>query len=187
VAVRRLARLSAGLLLALFGLAAVPAAQVAPVSAASGGFAVQDRSHDNDNPDNQLYLDQQILNTGTSSVAMSSLTVRYWFTNTNPSDPPVFNCDYALVGCSNITAKFVVLATPIAGKADRYLQIGFTAGSIAAGQSGGEMQMRIHDTAYSNFNTAQAYSFVSDPSFVFKNTLTVTLYQNGVLVSGTEP
>jgi hypothetical protein len=185
----RLARLGLGLLAVLSVSWAIPAAQATPVSAATTGLAVQDRSHDNDNPDNQLYLDQQYLNNGTSSVAMSSITVKYWFTNDNPADPLVFACDYAQVNCSNITGTFTTLANPIAGQANTVLTLSFSAGagSIAAGGSSGEFQGRVHHAAYSNFNTAAAYSFVSDPSFVMKNTQTVTLYVNGVLASGVEP
>jgi hypothetical protein len=188
-AVTRLARLGAGLFMALFVFCAVPAAQAVPVSAAGTGLKVQDRSHDNDNPDTQLYIDLEIDNTGTTSVALSSLTFRYWFTDTNPSDPPVFNCDYALVTCANLTARIVMLATPVPGKADRYLEVGFTsaAGSIAPGQNGGEIQARVHDVAYSPFNTANVYSFVSDPSFVFKDTQTVTVHVNGSIVWGVAP
>jgi len=183
-------RLSAGLLMALFVLGAAPAVQGASVSAAGApGPTVQDRSHDNEELDAQLYGDFQIINTGTSSVALSSLTMRYWFTNETPADPLVSDCDYARVSCSNITTKFVTLGTPVAGKANTYIEYGFTAaaGSIAAGGSGGEIQARVHHAAYSNFNTTESYSFVSDPSFVFKDTQTVTLYQNGVLVWGVEP
>jgi len=190
MAAKKLARLSVGVLMALFVFGAGSAAQSVSVSAASAsGVKVQDRSHDNDNPDNQLYGDFQILNTGTSAVPLSSLTMRYWFTNETPADPLVFSCDYAQVSCGNVTAKFVTLGTPVAGKANTYVEYDFTAaaGSIAAGGSAGEMQARVHHAAYANFNTAEAYSFVSDPSFVFKDTQTVTVYINGALVWGVEP
>jgi len=186
---RRLARVSAGFFMALFVLCAGPAAQSVPVSAATAaGLKVQDRSHDNDNPDNQLYAHYQIINTGTGTVSLSSLKMRYWFTNETPSDPLVFACDYALVGCGNVTSTFVVLPTPVT-KANTYLEIGFTAaaGSLAPGQSSGEIQTRIHHAAYSNFNTTDTYSFISDPSFVYKDTQTVTLYLNGALIWGIEP
>jgi cellulose 1,4-beta-cellobiosidase len=190
-AVPRLARLGVGLLAALTVFWVVPAAQSVPASAATtaSGLKVQDRSHDNDNPDTQLYGDFQILNTGTSSVPLSSVTMRYWFTNETPSDPLVSACDYAQVSCANITTRFVTLATPVAGKANTYIEYGFTAaaGSIAAGGSGGEIQARVHHAAYSNFITSESYSFVFDPSFVFKDTQTVTLYVNGALVWGVEP
>jgi Cellulose binding domain len=189
-AVERLARMSAVLFVGLFVFCAVAAAHSAFVSAATGdsGLKVQDRSHDNDNPDNQLYAHYQIVNTGTGSAPLSSLTMRYWFTNETPADPLVFACDYALVGCGNITSRFVVLATPVT-KANTYLEITFNAaaGSIAAGQSSGEIQTRIHHANYSNFITTDTYSFIADPSFVYKDTQTVTLYLNGVLVWGVEP
>jgi hypothetical protein len=160
----------------------------ATAAQSDSGLKVQDRSHDNDNPDNTLYALYQIINTGTVSVPLSSLTMRYWFTNEAPADPLVFACDYALVGCNNITSKFVVLpsAEP---KANTYLEIGFTAaaGSIAPGQSSGEIQTRVHHVNWSNFITTDSYSFISDPSFVYKDTQTVTLYLNGVLVWGAEP
>ncbi len=114
--------------------------------------------------------------------------MRYWFTNETPADPLVFACDYAQVGCANITAKFVTLSSPVA-KANMYLEIDFTAaaGSLAPGQSTGEIQTRIHHVNWSNFNTTDTYSFISDPSFVYKDTQTVTLYLNGALVWGVEP
>jgi endoglucanase len=114
--------------------------------------------------------------------------MRYWLTNEAPTDPLVFECDYALVTCGNITNNFVALPQPVT-MADTYLQIGFpaAAGSIAPGQSSGEIQIRIHHVNWSNFITTDSYSFISDPSFVYKDTQTVTLYLNGVLVWGTEP
>jgi cellulose 1,4-beta-cellobiosidase len=197
MAVKRLARLSVGLLVALSVLgtvtaahgSVVPGAHSGAVPAASGsGLKVQDRSHDNDNPDNTLYALYQIINTGTDSVPLSSVTMRYWLTNEAPADPLVFACDYALVGCSNATSTFVALSSPVA-KANTYVQIGFTAaaGSLAPGQSSGEIQTRIHHANWSNFVTTDSYSFISDPSFVYKDTQTVTLYVNGVLVWGVEP
>jgi hypothetical protein len=188
-ALKRIA-VGTGVLVALSVFGVVPAARSSVVAAAPSGVSlkVQDRSHDNDNPDNQLYAHFQIFNTGTTTVPLSSLTMRYWFTNEAPTDPLVFECDYALVTCGNITANFVSLPTPVT-MANSYLQIGFTAaaGSVAPGQSSGEIQVRIHHVNWSNFITTESYSFISDPSFVYKDTQTVTLYLNGVLIWGTEP
>ncbi len=146
------------------------------------------RSHDNDNPDNTLYALYQTLNTGTTAVPMSSLTIRYWFTNETPTDPLVFVCNWAQLGCDNITAKFVALPSPVT-MATTYVEIGFTAGagSLAAGQNTGEIQTQLHHANWSNFTTTDSYSFISDPSFVYKDTQTVTLYLNGALIWGTEP
>jgi hypothetical protein len=187
-AARKLAWLGTGLLVALFVFGPVPAAQSSVLPAAQSGLKVQDRSHDNENPDNTLYALYQVFNTSTSAVPLSSVTMRYWFTNATPADPLVFECDWAQVSCSNITAKFVVLAAPVSG-ANTYVEIGFKAGagSLAAGQNTGEIQTRVHHVRWSLFNTTDSYSFISDESFVYKDTQTVTLYQDGALAWGVEP
>jgi hypothetical protein len=187
-AARKLAWLGTGLLVALFVFGSVPAAQSSVLPAAQSGLKIQDRSHDNDNPDNTLYALYQAVNTGTSAVPLNSVTMRYWFTNETPADPLVFECDWAQVSCSNITARFVVLPSPVS-KANTYVEISFKAGagSLAPGQSTGEIQTRVHHVNWSNFNTTETYSFISDPSFVYKDTQTVTLYQNGALAWGVEP
>lgn len=157
-------------------------------AAAPTGVKVQDRSHDNENPDNTLYALYQVVNTGASAVPLTSLTMRYWFTNESPSDPLEFNCDWAQVNCSNIIGRFVVLS-PARSKANTYLEISFGAGagSVAAAQNSGEIQTRVHHINWSNFNTTESYSFISDESFVYKDTQTVTLYSNGALIWGVEP
>jgi Cellulose binding domain len=187
-AARALARMATGVLLVLSFWGPAPSAQGSVLPAAQSGLKVQDRSHDNENPDNTLYALYQIVNTGTSAVPLTSVTMRYWFTNEAPADPLVFECDWAQVSCANVTAKLVVLSSP-ASKANMYAEISFTAGagSLAAGQSSGEIQTRIHHVRWSSFNTTESYSFISDESFVYKDTQTVTLYQGGALVWGVEP
>ncbi len=186
----RLARLRIGLLVALFALIPVLASQSSVALAAQDavGVKVQDRSHDNENPDNTLYALYQIINTGTGSVPLSSLTMRYWFTNETPADPLVFECDWAQVNCGNTTAKFVDLPS-VRTRANMYVEIGFGsgAGSLAPGQSSGEVQTRIHHVNWSLFDTFDSYSFISDESFVYSDTQTVTLYLNGSLIWGVEP
>jgi len=187
-AARKLAWLGTGLLVALFVLGSMPAAQSSVLPAAATGVKVQDRSHDNDNPDATLYALYKIVNGSTSAVPLTSVTMRYWFTNEHPADPLVFECDWAQVSCGNVSGKFVTLATPVSG-ANTYLEISFKAGagSLAAGQNTGEIQTRVHHVNWSNFDTTKTYSFISDPSFVYKDTQTVTLYQNGALAWGVEP
>ena len=186
----RLARLRIGLLVALFALIPVLASQSSVALAAQDavGVKVQDRSHDNENPDNTLYALYQIINTGTGSVPLSSLRMRYWFTNETPADPLVFECDWAQVNCGNTTAKFVDLPS-VRTRANMYVEIGFGsgAGSLAPGQSSGEVQTRIHHVNWSLFDTFDSYSFISDESFVYSDTQTVTLYLNGSLIWGVEP
>jgi hypothetical protein len=162
-----------------------------PASGGGGagtGLQVQDRSHDNDSPDDTLYADYELFNTGTTAIPLSGVTFRYWFVNSNPSIPLVFACDYAAVGCANVTSTFVKLAVPVS-MADTYVQIGFTpaAGSIGASQQTGEIQTRVFSANFAPQVGADDYSFIADPSFVYKPTQTVTAYINGVLVWGVEP
>jgi len=169
------------------GLLALLAGSIASAQSVSN-LSLLDRSHDNEEVDQHLYFDLEIANGGTVAAPLSSITVRYWFTNETPTDPLQFECDYAQVGCANITSKFVTLTTPVA-KANTYLEIGFTAaaGSVAPNTNSGEIQTRTHHVAYSNFMTEESYSFIADPSFVYKPSQTVTVYINGVLVWGQEP
>jgi hypothetical protein len=169
------------------GLLALLVGSMASAQSVSNLSAL-DRSHDNDNPDNQLYYHLKVANGGTVAAPLSSITVRYWFTNDIPGDPIQFECDYAQVGCANVTAKLVTLTAPLT-KANMYLELGFTAaaGSIAPNGNTGEIQTRMHHPDFANFNTELSYSFISDPSFVYKPSQTVTVYLNGVLVWGQEP
>src|SRR5215470_15828835 len=97
---RRLALVSAGLLAAALAVATAFAQSVSNMS-------LLDRSHDNDEVDNQLYFQAEVANGGTVAAPLSAISVRYWFTNETPTDPLKFECDYALVTCTNITSRFV--------------------------------------------------------------------------------
>ena len=107
-AVKRLAIMGVGALFSFVACGALMYGQ------SVSGLKVQDRSHDNDDVDNQLYeIDNAETGATPTAVALSNLTMRYWFTNNNTSDPPVFSCDYAQVNCSNMTSKFVTLTDPL--------------------------------------------------------------------------
>ena len=128
----------------------------------------------------------EIANTTSSSVSLSNLTIRYWYT-ADGTQPQQFSCDYALAGCGNVTASFVSL-TSLTGTADTYLQVGFSsgAGSIAVNGNSGEIQTRFNKGDWSNYNQANDYSWNQNQTS-YAAWSQVTLYLNGQLVWGTEP
>jgi hypothetical protein len=127
----------------------------------------------------------EIQNTGASAQDMSVLTLRYWYT-AQGSASQAYDCDYAMVGCGAVQATFAAATAPTAA-ADHYMEVSFTAGSIAPGESSGEIQTRFHDTGYAvTFDQTKDYSFdAADTAYAQWNQ--VTLYRNGTLVWGVEP
>ena len=147
---------------------------------------MQYRAADTSATDNQIKPHLNVVNTGTAAVPLSELTIRYWYAK-DTTQTQVYDCDYAVKGCANITARFVTPA-PATATADTYLEIGFApaAGALAAGQQTGEIQNRLHNQNWVNYNEANDYSF--DPTkTAFADWTRVTLYRAGVLVWGTEP
>ncbi len=172
--------------LIIVAILAAPFGQSISVQAQTGGLKVQYRAGNTNPGDNQIQPHLNIVNTGSSSVALSGLKIRYWYTWEGSAQTQSFFCDYAVVGCGNVVGSFVKLATPVSG-ADYYEEVGFTGtGSIAAGGQSGEVQTRFNKSDYSNYTETGDYSF--DPTkTVLTDWAKVTLYNNGVLVWGTEP
>ncbi len=137
---------------------------------------------------NEIKPGLQIVNTGATSVPLSSLTIRYWYTAENPNNlAQSYWCDWAVLNCANVTGAFVKLPSPRTN-ADAYLQVGFAsgAGSLAPGAATGEIQNRFNKSDWSNYNETNDYSYDSTKT-TFADWNRVTLYQNGVLMWGTEP
>ena len=136
--------------------------------------------------DNHVRPHINIVNGGTTPVPMSELTVRYWYT-VDGAQPQAYVCDWAARGSQNVAGSFVAV-TPARTGADFYLQLAFTAGmgTLAAGQSSGEIQGRFNKTNWANYTETGDYSY--DPAkTAFADWTQVTLYRNGALVWGTEP
>jgi hypothetical protein len=128
----------------------------------------------------------QVANTGSTAVNLSTVTVRYWYT-ADSTQPQTWVCDFAQVGCANLTARFVGVS-PARANADTYLEVGFRTGlpALAAGATTGEIQDRFNRADFSSYNQANDYSF-NAAAAAFGDSARVTVYVSGALASGTEP
>ncbi len=135
---------------------------------------------------NQIMPDLKLADVGHSSIDLSTITIRYWYTS-DTQQPQQFWCDYAAIGCSMISGKFVSLTLPRT-KADSYLQISFAPGvtALTPGSDSGAIQLRFNKANWSNYDESNAYSYPGSVTTYILATH-ITVYYKGTLVWGTEP
>lgn len=129
----------------------------------------------------------QVVNTGTTSVALSQVTVRYWFTKDGATAQSYW-CDWAKVGQANVVGAFKTVA-PARPNADGYLELSFktAAGSLAPGAGTGEIQSRFSKSDWSNYTQTNDASYDATKANAYADWNKVTVYVNGTLVWGVEP
>lgn len=147
----------------------------------AGSLKVQYKTSDINATDNTIRMSLQLVNTGSSAQGLSGVEIRYWFADSAGSYTTW--CDWAQLGCPSLTHS--VAANGSATGADRYLKVIISGGSLAAGASTGEIQLRLHKSDWSNFNEADDYSRGTKAAFA--DAPTIGLYMNGALAWGTQP
>ncbi|MFD4712613.1 glycoside hydrolase family 6 protein [Streptomyces sp. NPDC058430] len=150
----------------------------------TGTLKVQYKNTDSSATDNQIRMGLQLVNTGTTSVNLSTVRVRYWFTPEAGASTFSTACDYAVLGCGTLTQKVTTSGSSAAG-ASHYLEVGFGSGTLAAGASTGEMQLRFNKTDWSNFDEADDYSRSTNTAYA--DASKVGVYVGGTLSWGTAP
>jgi endoglucanase len=163
-----------------------PRTAVTTASAPPATLKAQYKNNDSAPGDNQIRPGLVLVNGGSSAVALSTVTIRYYFTAEAGSASYNTSCDYAAVGTANVTMRVVALASPVSG-ADHYLEIGFgtAAGSVPAGGSTGDLQTRFNKADWSAFNEADDYSYATNTAYA--DASRVSVYVNGQPVWGTAP
>lgn len=133
-----------------------------------------------------------LFNNGDVTLNFTDITIRYWFVSDAPG-LDVYTNDWAQVGTANVNGTF----GSIGGQ--RYLQVGFTAGAELPGWKGGtgpnnfpngtdsgEIQNRINDDGFANYDQSLHYSW--DAAFTaFADYTKITVYHKGNLIWGTPP
>ena len=128
--------------------------------------------------DNVMLVYLNLVNKGTTALALSDVTLRYYYTDAAIS---VSQTDYSQI--SGASATFVAMPTP-AATADHYMLIAFSGGTLAAGSSA-RVEIAAHNSAWQNLNEANDYSYTQATTPT--NTTTTTAYQGTTLIWGVEP
>jgi hypothetical protein len=128
-----------------------------------------------------------VVNAGTKTVALTDITVRYWFTDPGGNGDKV-TCYYAQDGCSGIVTKFAPVA-PARRGADRYLEIGFAASqNLLPGDHTGIISLGVQHASAggAQYDQTDDYSYgANQPSLV--DWTKITAYVGRTLTWGTEP
>ncbi|MCX4822887.1 hydrolase [Streptomyces sp. NBC_01142] len=127
----------------------------------------------------------EVINTSKKDVALSDVTLRYYFTVEDSSEYGS-NCVQTHVGCSNITVKIGTVAGPTQADS-RYVQIGFTpgAGSLAPGETSQGIGLQLYRLDHKKLDQANDRSYNAEKTHYAPSKL-VTAYLRGGLVWGEE-
>ncbi|OIJ62581.1 cellulose binding domain-containing protein [Streptomyces mangrovisoli] len=181
---RRIALASAT---AMTAAAASLAALSGTAGAASSPVTVQYRTSATGATADQSEPWFKVENTGSTTLQLSNVTVRYYFKADSAGMTYRFACSWAVKGCANVTGTFGTLAHPTA-TADRYLDIGFTAGagSLAPGADTGDLQLRFYRADWQTLTQSDDYSFGAAQT-AYADWPKVTARLSGSTVWGTAP
>jgi len=127
----------------------------------------------------------KLVNTGSTAVPLSRLTIRYYFKADAADAQYRFACSWAVPGCATVTGTFGTLANPTA-TADRYLEIGFTSGTLAAGADTGDLQLRFYRSTWQTLTQSDDYSF-NGAQTAYADWSKVTVQEDGAVIWGTAP
>lgn len=156
--------------------------------AAEGTLRVQMYMGSTSSTTNQISPRFKIYNDSTSSIDMSNVKLRYYYTK-DSSTTQNFVCDSFLnnniyTAPTGITGTFTDM--PPLSDCDNYLEIGLPTGVSLAANTCIELQTRIHKSDYTNYDQSNDYSFDST-STTYVDWDKVTAYTSDTLSWGVDP
>ncbi|MFI6286064.1 cellulose binding domain-containing protein [Streptomyces sp. NPDC051018] len=128
----------------------------------------------------------EIFNVSGSSVPLSEVVLRYYFT-ADGGTAYAFNCAEAAMGCSNVTGTVRALESA-SETADHYLEIGFTrqAGALKAGANSRGLELQLFRTDGKPLKQDNDWSF-DGAKDTYREFDRITAYRGGALVWGKGP
>jgi Rieske Fe-S protein len=135
--------------------------------------------------DNNMRINLQLVNDGTTAVPYQELTVRYWLIpETNGS--VLGSVNWAELGTNLVGLRYATMPTVREG-AYGYVEYSFQpgAGNLVGGGNSGTIVSTLHQASWGNFEETNDYSYAPNTTLLPNQHMAV--YRNGVLVSGTEP
>ena len=122
-----------------------------------------------------------LVNAGSTPVPLDAVELYYWFSDEDDL-AYTFHCDWAEIGCANISGEFNILPGGF-----RYLRLHFQTGlePLLPGEDTGEIKIRFNRTDWTEFQQADDYSF--SPSGEYQEWERVTIAMNGQVIWGSEP
>ncbi|MFE1443495.1 cellulase family glycosylhydrolase [Streptomyces sp. NPDC058739] len=154
-----------------------------PSGTPTGAVKVRYRNDDTSATDNAIRHSLRLVNTGTSAVGLTTVSMRYYFTRDGSASVNAW-CDYAVVGCGQVRLRVVPLPSPVTG-ADAYLEVTFSGGSVPAGGDSGDIQLRMSKADWTNFDETNDYSRTTSASYA--DAPAVPAYTATTLAWGTPP
>jgi uncharacterized protein affecting Mg2+/Co2+ transport len=122
----------------------------------------------------------RVTNTGTTSIALNTVTVRYWYT-TDGTGNQSGTCNSVGHPC---TVGFQPV-NPAKPKADEYVVISFGGGTLAPGADTGDVNITMNGGS-GTYNQTNDYSFMSTgANYIDRDE--VTAYVSGKLADGIPP
>lgn len=157
-----------------------------PTESVFATTAVKVQTYNSQSSGNQIYTNYNIVNTGSSAIDLTELTVRYYFTGEATPTTQGFNfyIDYTTnISQSDIVANFNSISD--ATDADTCLELTFKGGTLSP-NAAIFIQSRISKSDWTNFdNQSNDYSYNGASGLVDWDK--VTAHISGVLAWGTEP